>query len=61
MKAPIEGEIITECLALIIIGAIVITSIIVSGPEGKDVSLALGGALGGYLTKSAVNAIKKKA
>jgi len=59
MKVPIDGEIITECLALVIIGTIVITSIIVLGPEGKEIPLALGGALGGYLTKSAVSAIKK--
>lgn len=60
MKAPIESDMITESLALIVIGSIAIVAMFTLGSEGKEIPLALGSGVAGYLTKAAVSAIKGK-
>ena len=60
MKAPIEGDVITECLALIIVGSIAIVAMFTLGIEGKEIPLTIGGGLVGYMAKTVVSAIKRK-
>ena len=49
---------IAEYLALIVLGAIAIVATFELGVDGKEIPLAIGSGIGGYLAKAGVNAIR---
>lgn len=49
---------IAELMALAVLGAIAIVAMYQLGVEGKEIPLAIGSGIGGYLTKAAIDIIK---
>ena len=50
----IDWGVITEVAALIVLGFIASVAMLKLGVEGKEIALAIGGGIGGYLTKGAI-------
>lgn len=49
---------ITEIVALLVLCMIAVSAIGHLGVQGKEIPLAIGSGIGGYLTRAAVDAIK---
>lgn len=50
---------ITELTALAVLGIIAVVAMYQLGVEGKEIPLAIGSGIAGYLTKAVVNEIRK--
>ncbi len=54
-------EMLPELFTIVALGLITLSAIFAMPPDSAEkVALALGGMLGGYLTKTAIDAIKKQ-
>ncbi len=51
---------VTELAALIVLGTVAIVSMYELGIEGKEIPLAIGSGIVGYLVKAAVNTVRKQ-
>lgn len=54
----IDWGIITETVALLVLGSIAIIAMYKLGAGGKEIPLAIGSGIGGYLVKGAVSTMK---
>lgn len=50
---------LAELVALLILGIIAVTAMQELGVHGKEIPLAIGSGIAGYLTKAAVNIVRK--
>ena len=50
---------LAELVALLILGIIAVTAMQELGVQGKEIPLAIGSGIAGYLTKAAVNVARK--
>lgn len=57
-KFDINWEAATEIAALFILGSIAIIAMLKLGVGGKEIALAIGSGIGGYLVKGHVNTKK---
>ena len=59
-KIEIDWGAVTEVVALFILGLIAIVAMYKLKVDGKEIALAIGAGIGGYLTKTGVNKVKEK-
>ena len=53
-----KWDVMTELAALIVLGIVAVVAILELGVDGKEIPLAIGSGITGYLAKVAVNAVK---
>lgn len=53
-----KWDVLTELAALVVLGVVAVVAMLELGVEGKEIPLAIGSGIAGYLAKTAVNVVK---